>query len=554
MKIQLERIAPIWLWKKLIAFAIITLLTAALYVPFLSNAIVFDDNNLYTNLSIFDYATTPFSLAPRAFPYFTLGFTEVTWKSIEAHRIFSLILHILNALLIFRLIERWVKEIGKTSADKAFSIALITSLCFAIHPVAVYGAGYLIQRTMLFATLFSLLSLWFYWRSLSQNRITDSITAALFYAMAIFSKEHAIMLPATALLMTALHDASWRKNQTKITTYLLFSTPPAIFVVLAVKGVIGTAYEPDVTSFISAMPAIESKQSQWLLSATTQFGLFFRYLASWLYPDLQFLAADIRIDLLSQWTPLWVVFKTVVFLALFLVAIRLLIRKGWLGLIGWGWLYLSLMFATELVSIRFQEPFVLYRSYLWALGLLAMLAGMLAKANLRPRYLLPPFAMLILPLLFFLSHNRLQSLEDEYALWHDAANKLTTPDVAGAERIYYNLGIQRIKRNQPEAALVEMNRVVSLIPHSHEGYIGRGKAYQNLERDQEAVADFETAEKYTTNGALIAMIEYSKFLSLARQKHYDEAKRALSLAAQHGNQTAKALMNSEGSVWSATAN
>lgn len=554
MKIQLERIAPIWLWKKLIAFAIITLLTAALYVPFLSNAIVFDDNNLYTNLSIFDYATTPFSLAPRAFPYFTLGFTEVTWKSIEAHRIFSLILHILNALLVFRLIERWLKDIGKTSADKALSIALITSLCFAIHPVAVYGAGYLIQRTMLFATFFSLLSLWFYWRGLSQNRMTDSITAALFYALAIFSKENAIMLPATVLLVTVLHDAPWRSNLAKIGTYLLFSIPPAIFVVLAVKGVIGTAYEPDVTTFISAMPAIETNQSQWLLSAVTQCGLFFRYLSSWLFPDLRLLAADIRIDLLAQWTPFWIVFKPVAFLALSLAATRLLVRKGRLGLIGWGLLYLSLMFATELASIRFQEPFVLYRSYLWAPGLLAVLAGMLAQTDLVTRYLLPLFAALILPLLFVLSHDRLQSLEDEYALWHDAANKLAAPDLPGSERIYYNLGIQRIKRNQPEAALVEMNHVVSLIPHSHEGYIGRGKAYQNLERDQEAVADFETAEKYTTNGPLIGMIEYSKFLSLARQKHYDEAKRALSLAAQHGNQAAKALMNSEGNRWSATPN
>lgn len=541
MKIQLERIAPIWLWKKLIAFAIITLLTAALYVPFLSNAIVFDDNNLYTNLSIFDYATTPFSLAPRAFPYFTLGFTEVTWKSIEAHRILSLILHILNALLVFRLIERWLKDIGKTSADKALSIALITSLCFAIHPVAVYGAGYLIQRTMLFATFFSLLSLWFYWRGLSQNRMTDSITAALFYALAIFSKEHAIMLPAAALCLTTLHDAPWQTNKAKALTYLGVCAPTAFFVVLAVKGVIGTAYEPDVATFMNAMPLVEPGLQQWLLSIATQCGLFFRYIQSWLFPDIQLMAADIRIDLLGQWTPLWVAGKLTIYFIFPWAATRLLLKKGKPGLVGWGMLYYWLLFATELVSIRFQEPFVLYRSYLWAPGLITALAAVLSIKTWPLRYPLVAI-FVVVPTLFIASNNRLHSMENEYALWSDAAQKLSSPDLLGAERIYYNRGLQRAKQNMRDTALDDMNHVITRIPNSYIGYLGRAYVYQQSQDHEKAYRDLMLAQKTNPPPLTRGSIEYEISITLRKLNRLEEANQALHEAARLGNGMAKALI------------
>lgn len=530
-------------WQAL-SLLLIAAITIALYAPFLDNSIVFDDHNLFTNLSVYDHAIRPFNLAPRNFPYFTLGFTEVIWKSIEVHRVISLLLHLLNTFLLFRLLGTWLKEIGGAPPPQATLLAVAGSLFFAIHPVAVYGAGYLIQRTILFATLFSLLSLWFYWRSLARNRISDAITAALFYSLAIYSKEHAIMLPASALLLTLLHEAPWRKNLAKAAVFAGLCLPPAILVILAVKGVIGTSYEPDSATFISAIPVADSQTSQWLISGVTQTGLFFQYLQSWLLPDVRMMSADIRVDFSSSWAPVWITAKLGAFIAFTAIGALLVQHRGPLAMVGWGMLYFWLLFATEFVSIRFQEPFVLYRSYLWAPGIIIALSGCLILARLSTRAMMIG-AVIVLSLSFLMSRDRLLSLKDDSALWNDAAAKLVSSELPGTERIFYNRGIQRLKGNLPLDALADMNRVVSRLPSSFEGYSGRAKAYQRLEQHELALADLATAHTHTTAAPALGMLEYDRFVSFTALNRHEEAEMALTRAAGHGHPTARALLDFE---------
>ncbi|UCV04494.1 glycosyltransferase family 39 protein [Dechloromonas denitrificans] len=530
-------------WQAL-SFLLIAAAVIALYAPFLDNSIVFDDHNLFTNLSIYDHAIRPFNLTPRNFPYFTLGFTEVIWKSIEVHRIISLLLHLINTFLLFRLLGTWLKEIGEAPPPNATLLAAAGSLFFAIHPVAVYGAGYLVQRTILFATLFSLLSLWFYWRSLARNRISDAITAALFYSLAIYSKEHAIMLPASALLLTLLHEAPWRKNLAKAAVFAGLCLPSAILVILTVKGVIGTSYEPDSATFINAIPVADSQIMQWLISGVTQTGLFFDYLKSWLFPDVRIMSADIRVDFSSSWTPIWITVKLGAFVAFAASGAFLVQRRGPLGIIGWGMLYFWLLFATELVSIRFQEPFVLYRSYIWAPGIIIALSGCLTLARLSTRAMIC-CSIIVLSISFFMSRDRLLSLKNDRSLWNDAAAKLTSPDLPGTERIFYNRGIQRLKENSPFDALADMNRVVSRLPSSFEGYSGRAKAHQNLGQHELALADLTTASTHTTTAAALGMLEYDQFVSFTALNRQQEAEIALTQAASHGHPTARALLDFE---------
>ena len=68
----------------LLCLTALALAIALLYAPFLSNGLVFDDHNVLSNLSLYDDAILPFSFRPRTFPYFTLGFVQVMFGSIEA--------------------------------------------------------------------------------------------------------------------------------------------------------------------------------------------------------------------------------------------------------------------------------------------------------------------------------------------------------------------------------------------------------------------------------------------------------------------------------------
>src|SRR5256885_7416015 len=190
--------------RRWIAAGLIAGLACGLYWPFLGSPRVFDDWVFFSGQNFSYYATHPFGLGLRLPPYFSLAVTEVEIGSMVAHRIVSLVLHIACALAIYKLIYDLLRlpanRPESASGASAAAWAFIGAGLFAIHPVAVYGAGYLVQRTILFATLFSLLSIVFFVRGLTRGSHADAITAALMYSIAVLSKEHSVLLPAAAVV------------------------------------------------------------------------------------------------------------------------------------------------------------------------------------------------------------------------------------------------------------------------------------------------------------------------------------------------------------------
>lgn len=479
---------------------IIAALAIALYVPHLNNALVFDDHGLFTNLSVYDYAQRIFDFRPRTFPYFTLGLIQVETNSIAANRIFSLVLHIACAWMLFALLNALLRQAMSSQTSnsaekeqakiKSLVLSFVTATWFAIHPVAVYGAGYLVQRTILFATLFALLSLWFYQRAFAQKRRADVITAALFYSIAVFSKEHAVMLPLAAIALSSLYDGTLREKANSAGLYLLLCLPAAAMAVLAAKSVVGTAYEPYVSEVIPQVQGISllnQKWGPWFVSALMQMGFLLDYLYYWIFPDVQSMSADMRIDFVHLWHSPWPYIKVALFFGCFIGALYCLRRGGRTALFGCGLIYSGFLFLTELVSVRFQEPFVLYRSYLWAPGFAMMILAVLGW--IRWQLFLAGF-VLIAPVLFISAQDRLDSLKNERTVWEDAANKLSTPNLPGADRIYYNRGGERFKLGLLSEAMKDLNKVVALNPNAFQGYLGRGMIYLKRGAYSRALIEF----------------------------------------------------------------
>src|SRR5438128_7638498 len=70
---------------------------------------------------------------------------------------------------------------------------------FALNPAAVYAVAYLIQRSILMATLFSVLALWLFARGLARKQSLHHVLALACYALAVLSKEYAILVPLAAM-------------------------------------------------------------------------------------------------------------------------------------------------------------------------------------------------------------------------------------------------------------------------------------------------------------------------------------------------------------------
>ncbi len=507
----------------------IALLAVAVYYPFLHNALVFDDQNFFPTLHVYDAAQTPFSFAPRNFPYFTLGFIHVLFNSVEANRIFSLSLHVLTAWVLFALLYVWLRlasnpepnerRVNKQAAFVAFSGAA----WFAISPVAVYGAGYLIQRTILFATFFSLLSLWYFTRAFRENRTLDLIPAALFYSAAVFSKEHAILLPLAAAVFAQLHPVEWRVKVKRIAIYLALCLPAAIAVLISMKYVVATRYEVsggDVALQIKNLPLIHSALGAWLVSAVIQANLFFDYIKYWLLPDVGTMSADMRIDFTAMWNDAKTFPLVAFFLALPLAGLYLTRRSGHAALFGCGLLYAWLLYMTELSTVRLQEPFVLYRSYLWAPGFVVMALALLHR--LRWPIVLGIF-VLAMPTVMTSSENRLESLSSEGRVWQDAAAKLRSEAMPGSDRILYNLGLQQLRDKAYLDAIQSFTSSIRQNPKVSQSYYQRGSAHYALHEYGPTMADLDRAIEL--NGQFGAA-HYARGLVFEQFGCFNEARQA----------------------------
>src|SRR3989454_8644547 len=277
-----------------IAAGLIAGLACGLYWLFLGHPRVLDDWMFFSGQSFSYYATHPFGLELRPPPYFSLAVTEVEIGGVVAHRIVSLAFHIPCALALYKLIYDLLRLVTPadrpeyTSGANARTWALIGATVFAIHPVAVYGAAYLIQRTVVLATLFSLLSIVLFVRGLARGRHADAMSAALMYSIAVLSKEHSVLLPVAAVLAVSLVKVDFRFSVRHAAIYLSACAPAAIFVTLLQRSLIGEVYEPDFTVVATQIEGVFGHAVAvfpWAMSAVAQAGLFFKYLALWLWPD-----------------------------------------------------------------------------------------------------------------------------------------------------------------------------------------------------------------------------------------------------------------------------
>ena len=344
------------------------------------------------------------------------------------------------------------------------------------------------------------------------------------------------MLPLAALPLAAIYGGSWRSHFKRMALYLVLCLPAALTVLLATKHIVASSYEPDVAAMLPQMQNITvmaQARGEWLVSIILQAGFFFDYLAYWIVPDVRFLSADMRFDFVHIWSSWWIFPKAFLFFISPLVAIYFLRKKGLIALFCCGYLYSWFLFMTELAAVRFQEPFVLYRSYLWAPGYAMMLAAVCARI---PRRWLLMVAIPVLVVFFLLARDRLISLSTEANVWKDAAAKLESPTLVGSDRIFYNRGLAYMREKRYEDAIGDFSRTVQLNPKVAQAYYNRALAYYALEKYPEAMLDLNQA---VSLNAKDGSAQYVRGLIFERRACVEQAKQAFTASMALGNQVAK---------------
>jgi len=505
----------------------------ALYLPFLGNPLVFDDRIFFSGRRFAYYATHPLGLDVRLPAYFSLAATQAMWGGLHAHRLVSLALHATVGVLLYRFlldVQRAAMPAGAADTDIALRAA-IGAAAFVLHPVMVYGAGYLVQRTIVLATLFALATAILLLRGLKRHGYGDALSAAGFYWLAVLSKEHAVLLPAALLPLALVSGAERRFVLRYAALFLAACAPAGIFVVLHSLNVIGSVYEGGagaVASQIDARAAAEVLEQSLALSAVTQAGLFFKYVALWFWPDPGAMSIDVRVDFAAGWTPAWIALKLAAFVAWGAAGAALVLRRGAVSIAGFGMLYAWILFFVHFTAVHFQEPFVLYRDYLWAPGMACIAVAAFTRL---PRRAAAAAGVVALAVLAALAHGRLATFADPLHLWEDAAAKLPEQPVPWGSRTLYGLGREYLYSGRPDDALATTERCVRLYPKTMQCVYARGAVRLQRREFELAAEDLRRALALEPGTGII---HHRLGLALECQGRVEEAKSSYREAQSRG--------------------
>lgn len=481
---------------------LIVVATVVLYAPYLDNPLVFDDQYFFMAGHPESFVEKGFSLTPRWLPYYSHGLTlTLLGTEIYLQRIGNMILHAGTGITLYAFILGLLNTLGASRAagPSREAAATFAALLFVLHPAAVYAAGYLVQRSIVMATFFCLLSWVAFWKGLNGSRTGLWLSTPLF-VLAALSKEHVVAAPIISLLLwIGSRDIDAPLPQPKrweVTIALLAQAAVSLTLVLVTTRVIGHAYEPMVAGTVAPeFAGITDKRILFPLSVLTQAGLFFKYLMLWIIPNGAWMSVDMREQFVAMPVSPGTWLRAFAFL-LYPITVTLVwfkYRRTFASAIALitPWL----LFSTEIATVRIQEIFVLYRSYLWMPAIFFLVAVGLTKLERRVGMGLGIIGCCALG---FFSVNKLNTFSHSFYLWNEAASlaeRAGTDNAMpeGLARIYHNRGLALSREGFIPKAIEDFDKALSLVPGYTAVYNDRGSAYLAMKAFDHAIVNFAMA-------------------------------------------------------------
>jgi Flp pilus assembly protein TadD len=452
--------------------------TAIFYYPTLQNKFVNWDDTVYVienefvqklsvdNLkAIFTRSIAenyhPLTFVSLALDYAIAG-TSPAW-----YHLVNLLLHLVNTLLVFQLIFLLTGR-GRPT------IAFLTALLFAIHPMHVEAVAWVTGRKDLLFSLFYLAGLIAYFLYLEKGRTKWLIYAFLLCVCSLLSKPAAVSFFLVLPLIDYWRGRGFGRRQ------VLEKLPFAL-----ACAAIGA-----ITFMIQADSSVKTLEQLSVLDRVnfTAYGIVV-YLVKVLFP--------INLSPFHSYPDLSKVpvhFYYMPFLALGLVGgmVWLSWKRTWrVGLFGIMFFLVTLSPTMQLLA--FGESIVSERyTYLPYIGLFFMLAGglsVLADRYVRHRMLLVAGTAVFCTLLATVCFQQTKVWRDGISLWTAAISSGQYP----SSRAYTNRGTAYAYAEKFELALEDFNQAKELNQNEYDAYHNTGIIYYRQNRLDEALQQLNYA-------------------------------------------------------------
>jgi tetratricopeptide (TPR) repeat protein len=400
----------------------------------------------------------PFTTLSYAIEYNLFGLNA------KPYHIINLLIHLLNVLMVFRLIT---KISGKTE------VALIVALFFAIHPMHVESVAWISERKDLLYSFFFICGLRTYYEYIhaTANRNKLYVYTILLFLCSLLSKSTAITFPLMLLVIDYYFKRGWKsKVLIEKIPFFLLSLAFGVITIFSQRaaGAINADLMPDY-NLLQRFFVVCYTTSYYIVKLVLPFNLAVLHFASAELPYYYYLA------------PLFLL------LLVFLVYKARTMRRE---LIFGFLIYLvSISLTSQIIPVGYTVVSERY-SYIPYIGLFFIIGCFYAAVQNNRSFvsLKPVINYLLAGITFFfivITFQRNKVWQNSINLFTDLVEKY--PNQAHA---HFVLAKNLIDVPDLNAALESINRSIELDPKMSESYFYRGNIYYGKENYAAALNDY----------------------------------------------------------------
>jgi tetratricopeptide (TPR) repeat protein len=341
------------------------------------------------------------------------------------YHLVNIAVHILTAFILSLSVSHLLQTPrikNRCTEEEIYSISLLCAVLWAVNPIQIQAVTYIVQRMAAMAAMFYILGIYFY---IKGRQTQHGKTRALFYVLCFFSflfallsKENAVMLPISLILMEMIFYRDLTKLRKKQWLILLGTVCTAILlgIVIFKIGILDFLFR----GFISRPFSLGER-----LLTEPRIVLFYISQIFYPLPDRLSITHDIIVStsLLSPWTTLPAILTILLLIG---IGISQINKRP---VVAFSILFFFLNHVIESTILPLELIFE-HRNYLPSFFIFLPIASGLTylfgfyKAKNRPLYaIMATFVTLIIIGLGCFTYIRNRDWRTETTLWKDAMKK-----------------------------------------------------------------------------------------------------------------------------------
>lgn len=491
--------------KPILPIALLVLACVLVYFNALSDEFVFDDHATivenkhlahfkgsfaaFFSTAYFEIAEAEASYRPVAtlsyYLLYAIGKLDPFW-----YHLGSLILHILNVILVYFLMQ---------AIQKDKSAALVAGLLFACHPILTEAVNCISFNEDLLTTMFYLMSFVLYLKTAPGHKIQavmSFLLTLLLYFLGLLSKEMAITLPMVVVIYDLV--ISLPQNHPISFNSVRNTIADRIFYYLGFAGVSLFYLSLRFVFLVGPEPAASQSYGRLLVRIIYLPYQLFNFIKLVVFPYP--LKAEYIFSYPESFFEIYNIIAVICFFGIIGFSFYIY-KKFRVVSFGTWWFLITLLPVSNLVEIT--NPVAERYLYLPTVGFCLALSTLLvnipksiARLDIDRSKITGVCVILILVPYALVTINRNNDWQNDLNLWSQ-----TLKQVPNSPGVHSNLGRVYVEKGLLEEALKEFKTAIKLNPRAYKALYNLGYAYEQKGLIPEAIQMYERAirinPKYT---------------------------------------------------------